>query len=275
MKLSPDQVRQFRANVREVILQMQERGLDVPETIKRRDRREPAADEKELLEDRITRTMKRHWSKQRARVEQYIQVYHPSRKDLWLPDDLLGTDDELEAALMRLLLGGATRGAEMALESIGLGIDWTLVNGRAAEWARLYVGDMIRQVDTRTLDIVRQSVSDFIETPGMTMGDLIDRLPFTEQRARSIAVTETTRSYAQGQLAAGDELKEQFPDVGVTKTWFTNNDDKVCLLCGPLDGVEIDFDELFYEPESEYNDGNAPRHVNCRCWQDVGTRIKR
>jgi hypothetical protein len=37
--------------------------------------------------------------------------------------------------------------------------------------------------------------------------------------------------------------------------WRTLRDEKVCTLCGPLDG----------KPESEWGVDAPPRHVNCRC----------
>ncbi len=209
MKLSRDQIEVFRSKVREVILQAQERGLPIPESIKRRDRREPSADEKELLEDKFTRAIKRHWKKQRSKLEQMIQVYYNYREKSIIPpgiDDLLDEeDDEFEAAFIRLLLYGSTRGVELFSQNVPLDIDWTMVNTRAAKWAKKKAGELIKYIDGNTRDIVRQALTDFIQTPGMTIGDLVDRLPFTETRARSVAVTETTRSYAQGQIITGEE----------------------------------------------------------------------
>ena len=73
---------------------------------------------------------------------------------------------------------------------------------------------------------------------------------------------------------AGEQLAKEYPDVKVKKQWFTNNDDLVCELCGPLNGKEVDIDEPFYPPEDDYQDGNPPRHVNCRCWTTQYTDIE-
>ena len=122
---------------------------------------------------------------------------------------------------------------------------------------------------------MRNALALFVETPGMTIGDLVKMLPFNEERALRIAVTETTRIYAKGQMIAAQELKEQYPDVRIIKTWFTDNDDKVCEICGPLHGMTIDVDEPFYDIEDDlYQDGNPPAHVNCRCWIETSTDIR-
>lgn len=273
--LTRDEIRAFRANVREIILRAQESGADVPETIKRRDRREPMADEKELLEDKIVKQIKLHWKRQREKLEQMLQVYYNDRKNVIPPgiDDLLDEDDEeFEAGLIRLLLRGVGQGVQRFAATVPLEVDWTMVSTTAGRWAKKHAGDLIKGIKDTTATVVRQAVTDFIGTPGMTIGDLMNRLPFTESRARSVAVTETTRAYAQGQVLAGEEIRQQFPDVKITKIWFTNADEKVCELCNVLDGMEVDADENFYEPD-EYSDGNPPRHVNCRCWMDTGTRI--
>jgi hypothetical protein len=69
----------------------------------------------------------------------------------------------------------------------------------------------------------------FIDTPGLTLGDIVSDLSdiFGVDRARMIAVTETTRAFAEGNRLAGLQLKEEYPDVKVIKRWYTNNDDKV------------------------------------------------
>jgi len=44
--------------------------------------------------------------------------------------------------------------------------------------------------------------------------------------------------------------------------WQTSGDEKVCEICGPLDG----------KAEDEWDDPEGPpAHVNCRCW--MTTRV--
>ena len=52
--------------------------------------------------------------------------------------------------------------------------------------------------------------------------------------------------------------------------WRTNQDDLVCLICAPLDGMEVEIDEGFSTEEGEGVDG-PPIHPNDRCWLEVTT----
>jgi hypothetical protein len=105
----------------------------------------------------------------------------------------------------------------------------------------------------------------------MTIGDVMERLPFGEERALRVAVTETTRAYAEGEKLAGQQLKEEHPGVQVIKTWYTNADDLVCDICGPLDGAEALLDEDFISAGEAID--APPAHVNCRCWMSTSTRL--
>lgn len=262
-----------RDNLLKIVLSIKDLFEDMlPDyAMKRRDRREPGRREKEAAEEALMLFLLRHFRKQAKQVRERmgeVQKAIPSVDDIF--DDL--DEDEL-AELIRLLTKNVRGGVTLFGSATGLAIDYTMTNQQAAEWARLYAGKLIRDIDKTSLDIVRRAVTQFVETPGFTIGDLMDLLPFDEKRALNIAVTEVTRTYAQGQMMAGDEMRAQFPDVNVVKRWFTNNDDLVCELCGPLDGVEVALDENFYDIEDDYQDGNPPLHVNCRCWISTSTAL--
>jgi len=57
----------------------------------------------------------------------------------------------------------------------------------------------------------------------------------------------------------------------VIKQWWTNNDDRVCPICGPLHEEVVDIDENFVSLGVEYQ--QPPAHVFCRCWMNTTTRI--
>lgn len=73
-------------------------------------------------------------------------------------------------------------------------------------------------------------------------------------RARTIARTEIIRAHAEGQLNALEDLGVE--KVGVMVEWEVTDDDKVCELCLPLEGVVLKIAEAR---------GMLPRHPNCRC----------
>jgi SPP1 gp7 family putative phage head morphogenesis protein len=97
-----------------------------------------------------------------------------------------------------------------------------------------------------------------------TQQQLIERLApmFGENRARMIAVTETTRAYAEGNIAA-------WQDSGFVKgkRWMTTKDDIVCPICSPLDGMVVELDSNgFTTAVDGFGLTAPPAHVSCRCW---------
>ena len=84
------------------------------------------------------------------------------------------------------------------------------------------------------------------------MSSQIDSL--TKKRALVIARTEVIHAHAEGQLDSFEALGET--EVGVFAEWSTAGDDRVCPLCGSLEGVVMTIKEAR---------GLLPRHPNCRC----------
>ena len=136
--------------------------------------------------------------------------------------------------------------------------DPAVINVDAARWARQYSYDLVSKLTDTTRRVVGNAVSSFIETPEMTIGDLRRQLEpaFGPVRSEMIAITEVTRAYS----AATNQTQQRLNQTGLPmqRVWLTRNDEKTCILCGPLDG----------KPESvwaaEFPDG-PPRHPNCRC----------
>jgi len=241
-----------------------------------RDKQEPGRKRKEKMDARLAEAIKKHFDLIRGQVAQRLNWRYPGRKGLYNLDDMLTADfedDEFTAEVLRIILGGGVDGIALFGAQISVTFDSTLANARVLKWAQGYAGDLVKNIDDSTLVFLKQAISTFVERPGFTIGDIVDMLPLSDLRAWRIAVTETTRAYAQGQQLGAVQLAEEFPGVRVVKRWYTNNDDRVCDLCAPLDGVEAEQDEDFYEAEDEYANGNPPRHVNCRCWIDYTTRM--
>jgi hypothetical protein len=187
---------------------------------------------------------------------------------------------ELMAVLEPLLSEEASAAGEAFAEWVEnqytIGVDWALINERAAVWARTYAHRLVRGyrdedrhisgINETTKRRLNSSIGRFVDTPGMTMGDLfteLEGLPlFDARRARMVGVTEVTRAFAEGNRLGALE----FEDEGLftwQRTWRTNNDDIVCLLCGPLHNATAK------GTDGSYPDGSdkPPRHPNCRCWE--------
>jgi hypothetical protein len=257
-----------------LISEARQRGIPLPEGLKMRDMREPYALEKNKLERKMNGFWRGVFKRQAAQVEYWMNSAFFGRKvvqEIELPEDLIGETDEELRELILLLFEGAGYGlAQMELE-LALGLDYTLTNVEAAAWARAHAGLLIKGINKTTVEAVRKGLTMFVETPGFTIRDFMDLLPFDEKRSLRVAVTEITNAYAEGQKIAAETAAKQFPDVPMYKQWFTNNDDRVCDICGPLNGQEVPKDQPFVSRGMEFDKPAA--HVHCRCWVSYRTRI--
>lgn len=144
--------------------------------------------------------------------------------------------------------------------------DWEGANTAAAEYARQYAATLVSDILETTRERIRTEVAAFTENKE-TVNQLRDRLsplkneagsPFGKRRAELIAVTETTRMYAQANAMTWERS-----GVVEGREWRTNTDELVCPICGGMDGVVAKLGENF---QGTYNGDNPPAHPKCRCW---------
>jgi SPP1 gp7 family putative phage head morphogenesis protein len=237
--------------------------------IKARDHREPGRKAKAQTEREIADILRRVFKRQANLIRAHLEMQFPTRTKTFVdpPLFLLDWADGDYSDMVKIFIWAIKKGITL----FGAGqpiIDYTLTNAEAAKWARDYVYNLVRDINETTQKALQKAIGLFVETPGMILRDIMNLLPFDEARAAKIAITETTRVYAQGNQMAGEALKREYPDLRVIKTWFTNNDDRVCEICGPLEGKVVDIDSDFAD-----NVNNPPAHVNCRCWTQARTKI--
>lgn len=169
-------------------------------------------------------------------------------------------DEQLYKLLFPLVLTSAVEGAKSALAGlieVGIGIDWGLVNQAVVAWARSYTFDLVKGINNTTQAFLQKAIPAWMES-GAPLDELVQTLApiFGPVRAEMIAVTEVTRAYAEGNLAVWKES-----GVVTAKRWMTANDELVCPICEPLNGMVVELDE------SGFGDLAAPpAHVRCRCW---------
>ncbi len=149
------------------------------------------------------------------------------------------------------------------MDTAGLVFSQTLANEAAARWARDYAAGLTELINGTSQRVFGEVISKWIQCPGATIGELHnalkDAFEINDARAHMIAVTETTRAYANGNKIA-------FLHGGVKKwRWNTNNDELVCPICGPLNGMVKNIGESFGEFHGE-RFTEPPAHPNCRCW---------
>jgi hypothetical protein len=242
--------------------------------VKLRDRREPGYRAKTEAELRLLRIMARIFRRQKEKLRAWLESRIIKADKPPLPDDDYYLPDDADTAdLVRELTKALQGGITLFGQAVGIPIDYTMSNTEASRYAQRYAYDLIRNVNQTTRDTVRNAITQYVEVPGFTIGDAMALMPFGEERAMRVAVTEITRAYAEGQRMAGEELEKEFPDLEITKTWYTNNDDLVCPLCGPLNGTTVSFREPFDIDEDGNEVDMPPRHVSCRCSATVTTKI--
>jgi len=130
-------------------------------------------------------------------------------------------------------------------------------------YAEQQAAKLIKNIDPYTKELVNQIIQDSIiegwDIKRITQ-ELIgfDGSPFSEFRARRIAVTETTNAFMGGSQLALDDLKSQ--GLNVQLRWWTAHDDRVCAICAPRHG-KVQGDGWTIADSA---------HVGCRC----GTTIE-
>ena len=258
------------------------KGITLGQAYKRRDPDEPGRALKERDEDRLLRLVKRRFAAQRRGVRSYLETVLPPVKAITTPgpDEWLAglppgalSDAETERLLLKLFIDIARRGVEVFTLQTSSILDRTQVNTLAAKWAREYVTEWLAGLDDTTRTALREALESFVTQPAFTMDDVISVLPFGEDRALRVAVTEVTRIYAEAAQQAGRELKKQYPDVRVEKRWWTNRDDRVCPICAPLHGAIVEVDDGFGVEPGEVGLLTPPAHPGCRCWISTRTQI--
>ena len=203
---------------------------------------------------------------------------------------------DIADTVLRVLIAGGTSGVELLPQSARVLVNWDIFNQHATDWLKIFLGDVSQPAQfadqnrvawnwARELtDVTRRGVMDDINAwvqSGDPLPELEKRLmrnqAFSSNRARMVAATEVTRTYASGNLMAWSAS-----GLVSGKRWRTAVDERVCPICGPMHMtiVEIDQDWQFTQDMREASPeldralksiGNAaftapPAHVNCRCW---------
>ena len=174
-----------------------------------------------------------------------------------LPMNFWSTERKNLAAIIRPRLakvaGIGVQAAEQKLNQANIYFDNTLAHAKAAQWAAQHTDDLLNLLGTTTEQFVGAELSNWIKTPGATISQLAEALtPGLDgniARAWTVAVTETTRAFAEGNRLA--YLQAGMPDIAYNNpshpncrcgtaakrlrasnawviVWETNNDEKVC-----------------------------------------------
>lgn len=111
--------------------------------------------------------------------------------------------------------------------------------------------------------------------------DLSTRYAARQHRYRgyNIARTELAFSYNQGAQLGIKQAQEKGYMGETVKIWSTADDERVCKICGGLEGTRVGLDEEFNFPTRLADPGirlTPPAHPSCRCavmYKEIGPPI--
>lgn len=111
--------------------------------------------------------------------------------------------------------------------------------------------------------------------------DLSTRYAARQHRYRgyNIARTELAFSYNQGAQLGIKQAQEKGYMGETVKIWSTADDERVCKICGGLEGTRVGIDEEFNFPTRLADPGirlTPPAHPSCRCavmYKEIGPPI--
>lgn len=205
------------------------------------------------LEAELTRRFSRVSAKHRKLL--IAQLGNPPNIGNLTPAFWEGVAVELNATLIPFLSEVYLDAAERMVAGLPIGVDWALVNERAAAWARGYSFELVRKINEGSRRATQEAVAGFFEQ-GQTRGDLEKQLAriYGTARAEAIGVTEVTRAASEGEQGIARELSLQ--GIDMVPIWRTNEDELVCTICGDPNRANKPIDDNFY----------PPAHPRCRCF---------
>lgn len=199
------------------------------------------------------------------------------------------SDDEREA-IEKVFASVFRQSADALAEQLELPFDESM-NATSRTFITYYTGEFCDAIVTNTNRWTQRIERDYIEKEQQqkaikdfaktVFGKIKDQV-LSAKRAATIAITEVTRMATAGERMIANvwnrifgrkkpplevrETTEQRPEGDTAESvekliakWFTAGDERVCPLCGPLDGV------FQYKWPSDAGTG-PPRHPKCRCW---------
>ena len=143
--------------------------------------------------------------------------------------------------VMTALLAGADTAVTLLPPELQALVNWDLFNQAALDYLNQYRLGTLAGITETTRQAVMAAIDEWVRA-----GEHLDVLRakllplFGKTRADMIAITEITRIFAQGNLAAW-----QSTGVVSGKRWQTANDERVCPLCGPLHGQIVELNSNF------------------------------
>ena len=212
--------------------------------------------DRDAKEAQLAKPISREFNRARFQLLGLVPGLEPWMFDV-APEFWTEHQANLTAGISPLLSSFYIAQAETMLDDFVIfGIDWAQAHQGAIDWAKDYTYELVTDLTATTKRTLQKTIPRFFEEQ-WTQGQLTEALKpsFSARRAATIARTEVTRAASMAELQVSKYLAEQ--GIIMKHIWHTRDDEKVCTLCGPLDGKEIGVEIPF---------GYPPKHVNCRCF---------
>jgi hypothetical protein len=224
----------------------------------------PDVPDREEIERRLGRRLSQASQEQLERVR--AALGNPPNVANIPPDVWAGINQELYSVLSKELQRIYLDQAAVFVADSGIGIDWALINQRAADWASTYSFELVSDITDSTRTLLQGAVDRYYRQ-GQTMEDLFNAIEpsFGPVRSEMISVTEVTRAASEAEQAAEKEILAENPNLVSATRWRTNNDDLVCPICGPRNGKQKG--DGWTDP--------PPAHPRCRCWITTRFTVKK
>ena len=124
-----------------------------------------------------------------------------------------------------------------------------------------FTQSMLQTEQDKMVEIIRQGIDEGLSIPHIRRNMESSFNELSKVQSERIARTETAR-------ASNEAALDAWIKSGVVegKQWFTAQDDRVDEDCAEMDGKIVwELSGDFYAKESEFENGDPPLHVNCRC----------
>ena len=154
-------------------------------------------------------------------------------------------DNELWIAIDALVVASLIAGSKGGIATLPAGaiplLNFELFNLQAIQFLNTYRLTTIPGINNTTRRKAIEAITRWILS-GEGLASLEPQLAliFGDRRAAMIATTEVTRIFAQGNLM----LWRSTGVIGAKK-WQTARDERVCPICGPLDGMTVSINTNF------------------------------
>jgi HK97 family phage portal protein len=175
-----------------------------------------------------------------------------------MPDDKVTEMQNRLISVITASLAAIVADAALAdAVEVGVGLDYDDLLLDATSWAQSYTYDLVKGITEKTVAQLQAIIGQVTQGQlAPTDAELLLAPLFGDVRAGMIATTEVTRALSQATEIYTKQLREAGHKIVVR--WLTEEDERVCDICGPLD-------HKLEDVWREVSPDGPPAHVNCRC----------